>query len=202
MANGPPSISVADLACQRGGVEIFANVTFSLRAGQCGMLRGDNGAGKSSLLQTVGGLLAPIRGSVELTPGDPSMRHVLSTNVALKPDLPVRDQLLFEAALMSADDGRDALAAVGLAHTCDLPGRALSTGQRRRFAIARLVLDERPLWLLDEPTAGLDADGRALFRSLLADHLDAGGVALIASHDDIGLTPGSIVVLSIGAIEA
>ena len=192
-----PMICVEGLACERGGVPIFAGVSFTIPSGHCGVLRGDNGAGKSTLLRVVSGLLSPTHGRVVVQPREAGERHAIFPDAGIKPDVNVGEQLSFDAAIMGIDARQSVLEHVGLAHALELPGRALSTGQRRRFALARLLVDERPLWLLDEPTAGLDGTGRSMFRRMLADHLEAGGIALVATHDEDLALPANIIELEL-----
>jgi heme exporter protein A len=190
------AVAARALACERGGREIFANVSFRVPAGGLLAVMGPNGAGKSSLLRIAAGLLPPVGGvfAAEGTDADEPVAHYLGHVDALKAAFTVRETLRFWAALHDgAHTDAPALAGaadiVGLAHALDLPVGVLSTGQRRRACLARLLLAPRPLWLLDEPTAALDRDGEALLRRLMADHLAAGGLIIAATHQRLPIVP-------------
>ena len=184
---GRPTIEVENLSCERGGIGVLADVSFVVESGRCAVLGGENGAGKSTLLRVLSGLLTPTAGTFSLRPGGEANRHFVGHENAVKPELTVRDQLDFVSLVAGNEGVEDVARTVGVAHALDLPAYTLSTGQKRRLALARLLVDERPIWLLDEPTAGLDGSGRRLFADLLLDHMDAGGVALVATHDEIDL---------------
>jgi heme exporter protein A len=189
LASGQPILDVLDLACIRGDRAIFAGLSFSVPAGGALLLTGANGAGKSSLLRVLAGLL-PAAGGEVLLEGTPSrtdpaghalrLRYISSQD-ALKPALTVAENLAFYAALWGGDVP-PALEALGLSPLASLPGRVLSTGQRRRLALARLALAPARLWLLDEPSLGLDAASVSRLGMLMARHRDAGGAILAATH--------------------
>jgi heme exporter protein A len=167
-------------------------VSFILASGQCLWLKGANGAGKSTLLATLAGLIPPLSGHIHWqgtglhTEDEIVFCHYLGHSNAIKPSLSARQQLSFWAALYQSPLALDAiLAEFGLAHLADLALRYASQGQKRRLALTRLRLSYKPLWLLDEPTAGLDTKGLALFEHLLASHLQSGGMAMIASHEPL-----------------
>ena len=191
------------LACRRGGRAVFAGLDFRLAGGSAALVRGPNGAGKSSLLRIVAGLLPAAAGDVRL--GGVSLardRSGLQERVALaghldavKPALTVAENLGFWAGIMG--DGRGeargraaaALDRFGLGPIADRPAGQCSAGQRRRLGLARLLVAERPVWLLDEPTVSLDAASTALVAELVREHARGGGLALIATHIDLGLGP-------------
>ena len=183
-----------DVACVRGGREVFAGVSFRVGAGQALVLVGPNGAGKSSLLRLVAGLLRPAAGRIELTGGEaelsvPEQAHYLGHQDALKSSLTVRENLKFWAEFLggAAAALESVLAAVGLDELADLPAAYLSAGQRRRLSIARLLAVSRRLWLLDEPTAALDVAAQARLAELMRAHLAGGGIILAATHGPLGL---------------
>jgi heme exporter protein A len=189
LAAGQPILDVRELACIRGDRAIFAGLSFSVPTGGALLLTGANGAGKSSLLRILAGLLPAAEGEVLLegTPArtDPAghalrLRYVSSQD-ALKPALTVAENLAFYAALWGGEV-MPALEALGLGALASLPGRVLSTGQRRRLALARLALAPTRLWLLDEPSLGLDAASVARLGALMARHRAAGGAILAATH--------------------
>lgn len=182
------------LACVRGGREVFDGVSFSLAAGGLLQLRGPNGAGKSSLLRLIAGLVRISAGRLDLEGGADDVplveqAHYVGHLDALKPALSVAENLGFWATMLGGG-GRpvgEALETVGIGALADFPAAVLSAGQRRRLALARLLAAGRPVWLLDEPTTALDADGRDRLFGLIAGHLSGGGVALVATHVDLPL---------------
>jgi heme exporter protein A len=174
-------------------------VSFALGAGELLAVTGPNGSGKSTLLRIVAGLLKPEAGAVTLDPlDDAGMKgaiHYLGHLDALKPPLSVRDNLGFWQRLWNGGPVEAALDAVGLGHIADLPAGVLSAGQRRRVAIARLLLAKRPLWLLDEPATVLDAAAEATLGKLIGAHIASGGMAIVATHRDLPLTPATTLRL-------
>jgi heme exporter protein A len=184
----------SDLACIRGGREVFSGLSFTLPAGHALLVTGPNGAGKSSLLRLVAGLLQPAGGRLALEGGDPELSigeqaHYLGHQDAVKPSLSVQENLDFWTRFLggAGEAVEPALAAVGLAGISHLPAGYLSAGQRRRLSIGRLIAVKRPLWLLDEPTSALDAAAQATLAVLMAQHLAGGGMILAATHGPIGL---------------
>jgi heme exporter protein A len=183
------------LACIRGGREVFSGLDFSLSAGEALLVTGRNGAGKSSLLRLIAGLVRIAAGRLSLDGGDPEagigeQAHYLGHQDALKPALSVGENLRFWADFLGGGGGGDiapALAAMDLDRLTALPAGYLSAGQRRRLSIARLVAVKRPVWLLDEPTSALDAASQDRLAGLMRAHLDGGGMILAATHGAIGL---------------
>jgi heme exporter protein A len=183
-----------DLACHRGGRDVFAEVSFSLGSGEALIVSGRNGAGKSSLLRMILGLVRTAQGHIELKGGDPELTiaeqaHYLGHQDALKPSLSVGENLRFWAGFFGAHapDLRQPLEAVGLEALADLPAAYLSAGQKRRLCIARLLTVKRPIWLLDEPTSTLDAPSQERLGEFMRTHLTTGGLILAATHGPIGL---------------
>jgi heme exporter protein A len=182
------------LKCIRGGREIFTDLDFAAASGEAMAVLGANGAGKTSLLRLIAGLLTAASGSITLTGGANELSvaeqaHYLGHRDALKPALSVAENLAFWRDFLggeAADHGA-ALAAVGLDHIAQLPAAYLSAGQRRRLSLARLLAVRRPLWLLDEPTAALDAAGQAMVTGLMRDHLAQGGLIVAATHTPLGI---------------
>ncbi|WP_372618500.1 heme ABC exporter ATP-binding protein CcmA [Falsiroseomonas sp.] len=186
-----------ELACWRGERAVFAGLSFSLAPGGALLLTGPNGAGKSSLLRLLAGLIPAAEGRL-LWQGEDALAdrvahagrlRYLGHGDALKPSLTARENLDFFARLWGGEASL-ALAALGLAELADLPARVLSSGQKRRLALARLALAPVPLWLLDEPTVGLDAASVERLGALLAAHRGAGGMVLAATHLPLPL-PGA-----------
>lgn len=183
-----------DLVCVRGGRTVFEGLGFTVASGEALLVTGRNGAGKSSLLRQIAGLVRVAGGTIALEGGEADssiaeQAHYLGHADALKPSLSVRENLDFWAQYLGGAraDPEHALAEVGLDDLADLPGAYLSAGQQRRLAIARLIAVKRPLWLLDEPTSALDAASQARFAATMRAHLDGGGLILAAVHGDIGL---------------
>ncbi len=172
---------------------MLAGVSFVLGQGECLHVLGPNGSGKTTLLRVVAGLLEPEQGTVEWG-GRPTREQrdvwcasfsYLAHSDGLKPELTARENLAFETGLRRrAKDAEldQALARVGLAAARDQGAGVLSAGQRRRLAMARVMLAATPLWILDEPYTNLDAVGASLVSDVIAGHLDAGGAALVAAH--------------------
>jgi heme exporter protein A len=187
-------LSATDLACRRGGREVFAGVSFSVAGGESLTIRGRNGAGKSSLLRMAVGLVRIAGGRLALEGGDPELTigeqaHYLGHLDALKPSLSVEENLRFWSDFLGAAavDLGEPLRAVGLDALADLPAAYLSAGQRRRLSIARLLAVKRPLWLLDEPTSTLDAAAQMKLGEIMRAHLAGGGIMLAATHSPLQL---------------
>jgi heme exporter protein A len=199
-------LSAVDLACHRGGRDVFAGVSFSVASGEALIVTGRNGAGKSSLLRIVAGLVRIAHGKLDFEGGDPELTiaeqaHYLGHQDAFKPALSVTENLGFWADFLGAPAmaTRSALEAVGLDELADLPAAYLSAGQRRRLSIARLLAVKRPLWLLDEPTSTLDASAQGRLTDVMRTHLADGGLILAATHGAIGL--GTAAELRLGQSE-
>jgi heme exporter protein A len=184
-----------DLSGERGGQPVFSGVGLSLGEGEALIVTGPNGSGKSTLLRVMVGLLPAAGGKVRLEDGgEPfptvaSAAHYLGHLNAMKPALTVTENLAFWRDFCgdAAVSVGAALETVGLGAIGHLPFGYLSTGQRRRAAIARLLVSRRPLWLLDEPTAGLDAQSERQFSALMAAHLAGGGMIVAATHLPLGV---------------
>ena len=193
-------LRVAGLACVRAGRLVLRAVSTTLAAGQTLVVTGPNGVGKSSLLRVLAGLCPPYDGTVSLDgvdlAADPHLYRsrvgLVGHDLAIKPAETPREALVFWAAVATPDGGRAAapdraLAAVGLDGLADLPGRYLSAGQRRRLALARLLVQGPRLWLLDEPSVGLDADGVARLQDMIVAHGRGGGLAVVSTHVGLDL---------------
>ena len=192
------SLTAEKLACARGERRLFDGLSFRVRAGQALAVEGANGAGKTSLLRLIAGFLAPVSGRILVKMGESESDDAeergrlvgwLGHLDGLKPQMTVLEQLTFYARLHAIRDAdlSSVLAQVGLARQSELPCRYLSAGQRRRLALARLLVSRRPLWLLDEPFAALDTSGQALVAQLMARHCGEGGIIIAATHDPLGL---------------
>jgi heme exporter protein A len=196
-------LTATGLGCVRADRRVFAGVEFALAAGEALLVVGRNGAGKSSLLRMIAGLVRVAEGRLALEGGDPELTlaeqaHYVGHQDALKPSLTVKENLQFWSDYMGgqqppgspASPGggvETALEAVALEPLADLPAAYLSAGQRRRLSLARLLAVNRPLWLLDEPTSALDAAAQERLTGLMRGHLAGGGMILAATHGPIGL---------------
>lgn len=184
-----------NLTLFRGDRCLFKGLSFALNPGELLLLEGRNGSGKTSLLRAIGGLLELETGEIELN--DVPVRKerqffqnsmvLMSHKVGLKGDLNLVENLQFEAALrpQSGLEFEDILQRLGINRLKRLPLRALSAGQQRRVALARLLMSAAPLWMMDEPVSNLDSEGRVLAKELIAEHLQKGGSAIVAAHQDI-----------------
>lgn len=196
-------LTVSSLTVSRGERVLFRDLTFGIAPGEAIALTGANGAGKTSLLRAIAGFLRPDAGAIAFAEPDPALaraRHIhwLGHLDGLKGARTARDELAFQARWQGANaDGiAAAVDVLALAPLLDLEVRKLSAGQRRRLAFARLIAAPRPLWLLDEPFAPLDARWRAALGELMQAHLDTGGAILAAVHDPL---PVAARTLDIGA---
>lgn len=192
-AHGFHGISARDLHLWRGERHVLRGLSVEAAPGDCVHLAGPNGSGKTTLLRVLAGLLTPEQGGVSWQ-GQPiaADRDAYAATISylghsdgLKPDFTARENLAFECGLrrvLEAGDIDAVLAQVGLSGAREQPARSLSAGQRRRLAMARVILSQAGLWLLDEPFTNLDTDGVQMLAGVIARHLDAGGAALIASH--------------------
>jgi heme exporter protein A len=192
-------LDATDLACHRGGRQVFEGVSFSLRAGELLELRGPNGSGKSSLLRLIAGIDEPSRGAIKLTGADyrNEALHLIGHGEASKPVLTVSENLQFWSDFLGGGEVAPSLSAFNMQSLADVPASLLSEGQRRRLALTRLVLVKRPLWLLDEPSVGLDQSAAAQLRSVMQNHMAAGGMIVASTHVDLGLS--SHQTLQLGA---
>jgi len=201
------------LDCVRSTRPVFRGLDFALAGGGALVLTGPNGSGKSSLLRLMAGLLPAAAGSLSWNGApvadDPDAHRLrlryLGHLDAVKPALTVSENLAFWAGLMGADAAQSvdpALDALGIAHLADLPARFLSAGQKRRVNLARLALAPAALWLLDEPATALDAETTDRLRALIRRHRDAGGMAVVSTHSDLGLEAASNLDLAAFAARA
>ena len=194
-------LEVESLALARGGRTLFADLSFTLAAGEAAVLSGPNGAGKTSLLRAVAGLLRPAAGAIhfgahEAEEARERRLHWIGHHDGLRTGSTAREELAFWTRWLGGSDASMARAveAFQIASLLRLEVRRLSAGQRRRVSLARLLCAPRPLWLLDEPLAPLDAASRAGFGALAAAHLAEGGAILAAVHDPLPIPARTILV--------
>jgi heme exporter protein A len=176
-------LAAHDIACRRGDRVLFAGLSLALAPGEALQVLGANGVGKSSLLRLLAGLTAPFAGAVERA----GAIGLVDERPALDPHLPLGPALAFWQGIDGPDEG--ALDRLGLADLLDVPVRYLSTGQKKRAALARLIGQKAPIWLLDEPLNGLDSAAIQVAQAIAAEHCARGGVCVIASHQPFAL-PG------------
>jgi len=203
-------LSVSGLHIWRGDRHVLRGVNFEARPGQCVLLTGKNGAGKTTLLRTVAGLLDPEQGEVSWrgasARGNRDAFHAelayLGHEPPLKGDLTGRENLRFSIGIRRSVSGAEldaALTRTGAHEFADRAVRTLSAGQRRRVALAGVLLTGAVLWLLDEPTTNLDADGQQLVATLIGEHLTGNGIVVAAVHHSMTLTAGRIDQIELGA---
>lgn len=195
-----PKLRVERLSIARGGWLLFRDLSFSAGAGEFVELRGANGAGKTSLLRALAGLLRPRSGKVvfEGMEEPATALHYAAHANGLKGNVTARAHLRYWADLLGGAASEDYVGqALSLTRVLDLPCRALSQGQQRRLALARLIVAPRPVWLLDEPAAALDDEGRAVVGELVMAHRARGGLIVAAVHEPLG--PPVSQTLRIGA---
>jgi len=201
-------LSAENIGLERGGRQLFAGLSFEVGDGEALVVVGPNGAGKSSLLRAIAGFLPLSAGSIGLSGGDAEatlgeQAHYLGHADSLKGALTAGENLAFWAGVLGDGSGRPrwlaALTRLGLPHVADFPVRALSAGQKRRVALARLIVARRPLWLLDEPTTALDVASQVLFAAIMREHLADGGLIVAATHAPLGLEART---LELGPVEA
>lgn len=191
-----------NLAAQRGGEILFHHLDFMLQPTQLMTVTGSNGAGKSTLLRIIAGLLEAHEGSICLSDEGVDFNvgvgcHYLGSQNAMKSLLSVEDNLTFWAHFQGDPQlsVRDALKRVELSGLEQLPYGVLSTGQKRRVAIARLLISYRPVWILDEPTSGLDTNATSLFANIMAEHLKTSGMIIAATHLPLGIPETEHILL-------
>lgn len=177
------SLAATDLACRRGDRVLFRGLSLALGSGAALHITGANGIGKSSLIRILAGLLSPLAGTVERE----GTIGLLDERPALDPEQPLGKAMGFWAQIDGAQDKDAIVSRLALHDLIDVPVRYLSTGQRKRAAMARMVGQGAAIWLLDEPLSGLDHASRELVLRLVSGHVEGGGISIIASHQQLAL---------------
>ncbi len=202
-----PLLEARGLGFSRNDEPVFGPLDFRLQAGEALLVQGGNGAGKTTLLRVLAGLLAAATGEVRLRGRVVDREHLARGSAYLghlpghKAELGTAENLAYARALQGAAAGPsigEALAEVGLSGHEDTPARRLSAGQNKRLALARLRLQDAPLWLLDEPYANLDLDGIALVNRLVGAHVAGGGAVLLTTHGAYAAPPVPVRTLHLG----
>lgn len=192
-----------NLKAERGGEEIFDHLSFTISSGEALVVTGPNGSGKSTLLRIISGLLEPVSGRIRFEGSGgasvQSLCHYLGHQNAMKPTLTVRENLSFWQSFQGTApiDIDVALEQVGLHGIDHLPFGYLSTGQKRRVSIAKLLTNFKPVWVLDEPTAGLDRASETRFAKLIQEHLSKNGIVIAATHIPLGIDNAKSIDLAI-----
>lgn len=206
-------LTIDQLAVRRGSRLVIDDLSFSAKAGQALLLTGPNGAGKTTLLRTIAGFIAHESGTISLEGGDAEREigeqsHYVGHANGIKSGLSVSENLTFWAEYLAPDAARaeqrdrifEALERLNLVSLEDIPAAYLSAGQKRRLGLGRLLVAERPLWLLDEPTVSLDTASVALLAGIVKNHIAGGGLAVAATHIPLGLEDSA--ELRLGAARA
>tara|TARA_B110000003_G_scaffold91907_1_gene94063 strand:+ start:328 stop:939 length:612 start_codon:yes stop_codon:yes gene_type:complete len=183
-------VRVSSACCERSSHKVFDNISFELKNGQIGFISGSNGSGKTSLLRMVAGLISLSSGTIsygplfDLNTGHNNDLFLLGHNLAIKEDITPDADIKFWSNFLGSSNKKDALKRVGLSNLKKTPCKYLSQGQKQRLGIARLMVSNKSLWLLDEPTSSLDSDSSVLLKDIITEHTKFGGSVLVSSHSE------------------
>ncbi|MBF0218321.1 MAG: cytochrome c biogenesis heme-transporting ATPase CcmA [Gammaproteobacteria bacterium] len=203
-------LEVVNLECQRGDRCLFSELSFTLQRGELIHLHGHNGSGKTTLLRALCGLILPTSGEIRWQGSAiDSLREEFAANVtyighkgAIKGGLTALENLQIASRLdgfaITEEHAWRALERIGLRGFEDLPTRVLSQGQKRRVALARLLVNRAPLWVLDEPFVALDRAAVGLLQGVIADHVANAGMVMLTTHQEVSLTTGEVRQLQLG----
>ena len=184
-------LSVDNLSVSRGGISLFEGLNFTVSTGEFVLINGGNGVGKTSLLRSIAGLQPIDNGKIAINADN----FIFAGDAnGIKTALTVLENLRFWSAIFGGKNLNEALDKFQLRQLKNRFAGKLSAGQKRRLSLARLLLTDRPIWLLDEPTVSLDKRSMKQFSKILKNHLEAGGAAVVASHIDLGLTLSSLSI--------
>jgi heme exporter protein A len=192
-------LTATNLACERNGRVVFSGLSFEVGPGQCVELRGANGAGKSSLLRMIAGLVPKAAGNLTFGEAEDiaAALHFVAHADAMKTAMTVQENLSFWCDVLGGSSITAALAAFRLEALKHDAVQLLSAGQRRRLALSRLFLVPRPIWLLDEPMTALDVASQEDLRAEIRKHLGKGGMMIAATHGDLGMAPDHVITLGV-----
>ena len=184
-------LSVDNLSVSRGGISLFEGLNFTVSTGEFVLINGGNGVGKTSLLRSIAGLQPIDKGKIAINADN----FIFAGDAnGIKTSLTVLENLRFWSAIFGGKNLHEALEKFQLRRLKNRFSGKLSAGQKRRLSLARLLLTDRPLWLLDEPTVSLDKKSMKDFSKILKNHLDGGGAAVVATHIDLGLTLSALCI--------
>jgi heme exporter protein A len=184
------NINVQNLSAIRGSVTIFDGVSFDLASGDCLIVGGFNGSGKSTLLRVLAGLAPATAGTLNIDPDQIAYAGHLDAN---KAQMTVTENLTTWSSVYGTDLADQAIGAMDLADLIDRPAATLSAGQKRRLGLARLIVADRKVWIMDEPTTAMDAENTARVTDLIRAHCTNGGIAIAATHIDLGITSAKML---------
>lgn len=187
------TLTVTNISCTRGLRQVLEGVSFSLTSGDCLILRGPNGVGKSTLLRVLAGLGPMAGGTLDLNPDDIAYSGHLD---AVKFQLTVQENLAFWAGVYDTDQITQVITRFGLTNLKDRLAASLSAGQKRRLGLARMALSGRTIWLMDEPTTSLDAEHTKLIARSISTHCASGGIAILSTHLDLDIPNAQALDLS------
>ena len=200
------TLKIENLTCIRGGREVFKDISFEISSGQALQITGLNGSGKTSLLRIIAGLIRFPSGQISYTDcnGEANLSkfcHYFGHSDSIKPALSVSENLNFWRSIMGnqIETISNSLETLGLSHLEKISASYLSTGQKKRLSLARLLVNKRPIWLLDEPTTSLDSNAMNTLTTIMTDHVNSGGILLVTTHSPLNLINAKELLL--GAVK-